>query len=138
MWNNGTTAASFTLSFTVYDASGAAVATGSGAGSVPGGNGVTIWNYTTPISLPGATLWHLVAPPAKPALYRLSTTLTIGGVAVDAQNVTFGVRQTQWVGATGFWLNGVNTKILGTANHQVRRGARAPACGRSDPGSAPH
>ena len=98
---------------------GASVATGSGGGSVPGGNGVTIWNYTTPIALPGATLWHLVAPPAMPALYRLQTTLSIGGVVVDAENVTFGIRQTAWDGATGFWLNGINTKILGTANHQV-------------------
>jgi len=59
-----------------------------------------------------------VDAPLKPALYTLTTQLNVGGVEVDAHNTTFGIRRTAWSNATGFWLNDVNVKILGTANHQ--------------------
>ena len=67
-----------------------------------------------------AALWHLVDLPLVPALYTLTTALSVGGVTVDATNVTFGVRATRWDAATGFYLNGIATKIKGNANHQVR------------------
>ena len=67
--------------------------------------------------MPAARLWH-VAPGVTPALYTFVTTLSVGGVAVDTQNVTFGVRATYWDANTGFWLNGISFKILGNANHQ--------------------
>jgi beta-galactosidase len=118
VWNNATAASSFSLTLTVYDASGAAVGSASGSGSVAGGGGVTTWSPSSPIALPGAALWHLVDAPLKPALYTLAVALSVGGAPVDAQNVTFGIRRTRWSNATGFWLNDVNTKILGTANHQ--------------------
>ncbi len=120
VWNNASSPASaaFTVALTVVDASGAVVATATGSGSVAGAGGVTIWTPSSPLAMPGATLWHLVTLPAKPALYTLVTVLTVGGTAVDATNVTFGVRSTAWDPNTGFWLNGVATKILGNANHQ--------------------
>lgn len=125
VWNNASTAQAFSVALTVFNAAGAAVATSSGSGTVPAGGAVT-WSPPSPVALPGAALWHLVAPPLKPALYTLTTTLTVGGVAVDATNVTFGVRATWWDAATGFYLNGKATKILGNAN--VSGGAPAGGC----------
>jgi hypothetical protein len=127
VWNNGTATSSFSLSLAVYDARGAVVGSASGSGSVAAG-GVTTWAPTSPIALPGAALWHLVEAPLKPALYTLAVSLSIGGDRTDAANVTFGVRRTRWSNATGFWLNDVNTKILGTANHQDFAGVSDPWC----------
>jgi hypothetical protein len=38
---------------------------------------------------------------------------------VDSVNVTFGVRSLRFDASSGFYLNGVATKIFGAANHQV-------------------
>ena len=119
IWNNATSVTAFSVALTVRDASGAVVATASGSGSVLARSNVT-WTPSAPIAIQHAALWHLVDPPLVPALYTLSTTLSVGAVAVDAENVTFGVRTTRWDAATGFYLNGVATKIKGMANHQVR------------------
>lgn len=83
-----------------------------------GRGGVSVWAPATAVAMPQASLWHTVSPPLKPALYTLVTELTVGGRVVDTVSVTFGVRATYWSSATGFWLNGVHTKILGNANHQ--------------------
>lgn len=114
--SNASSATAFSLTLTVTDATGAVVATTGGSGSVPA-NGAVIWAAPA-VTMPNAALWHLVAPPLKPALYRLATTLTVGGVAVDAVNVTFGVRSALFNADRGFALNGVPVKIAGSANHQ--------------------
>ena len=114
--SNATSPRPFNITLRVVDPAGAVVAVQSGAG-IAAPAGVTTWASPN-ISLPAALLWHLVTPPLTPALYTLETTLTVGGVDVDATVVTFGIRHTDWRHETGFWLNGVNTKILGTANHQ--------------------
>lgn len=116
VWSNATQPTAFNVTLRVADPTGAVVATASGGG-VAVAAGVTTWAAPN-VSLPAAQLWHLVAPPLVPALYTLQTALTVGGVTVDSTTVTFGVRLTEWKHDTGFWLNGVNTKILGTANHQ--------------------
>ena len=119
VWNNATTGAqAFTVALTVKDASGAVVGTATGGGTTTGA--VTTWSSAAPIFLPKAALWHLVGLPLVPALYSLAVSLTVGGVAVDAEAVTFGVRTATFDADTGFWLNGLNIKILGNANHQVR------------------
>jgi len=69
------------------------------------------------MTMPSAHLWH-VATGVTPYLYKFATVLSVNGVVVDFQNVTFGVRATYWDAATGFYLNGRSFKILGNANHQ--------------------
>ncbi len=122
VWNNATTATPFSLALSVFSAAGALVATASGSGSAaagaPGAASVTSWAPAAPLALPGAALWHLVDAPLKPALYTLVTSLTVGGTVVHAHNTTFGVRAAAFNASTGFWLNGVSVKIMGTANHQ--------------------
>ena len=125
VWNNATSpaAVAFSIALAVVSSGGAVVATASGSGQVAGG-GVTFWSPSAPLTWSNAALWDLVAPPLAPALYTLVTTLTVGGTAVDAVNVTFGVRRTRWDAANGFFLNdgiltgGKAVKILGNANHQ--------------------
>jgi beta-galactosidase len=120
VWSNASavTPVAFSVALAVVSPAGAVVATASGAGAAPGGGAVTTWAPAAPLALPGAALWHLVDAPLKPALYTLVTTLSVGGAVVQTHNTTFGVRATRWSADTGFWLNGVNTKIKGTANHQ--------------------
>jgi len=117
VWSNSSTSASFSLSVQVVDSNGNVVGTSSGSGSVPPYGNVT-WSPASPISLNSASLWHLVYPPLVPSLYTLVTVLSVNNVPIDMHNVTFGIRETQWRNDTGFWLNGINTKILGSANHQ--------------------
>ena len=120
VWSNATSAspAPFCVALTVRDAAGAAVGAANGCGSAAGGGAVTVWSPAAPIALPGAALWHLVDAPLTPALYTLDVSLTVAGAAVDAATVSFGVRAIKFDAATGFYLNGVATKIKGMANHQ--------------------
>jgi beta-galactosidase len=117
IWSNSTTTQTVAVAVTVMDPSGNVVGTSSGSGKVPAGGNIT-WSPSSPISLPAATLWHLVDLPNKPALYTVTTTLSVGGVVVDNTTVRTGIRATWWSNATGFWLNGQNVKILSNANHQ--------------------
>jgi len=67
--------------------------------------------------LEGAMLWS----PQSPALYEMTVQLwsTDPDSAPDDEvTTTFGVRNVSWSPDTGFFINGVSTKILGTANHQ--------------------
>lgn len=105
------------VALTVVDADGKVAASASGGGSVPA-NGTLVWTPSAPVALPHAALWHLVAPPLRPALYTLAAVVSVGGAPVDALNVTFGVRSAVFDKDTGFHLNGVATKILGFSNHQ--------------------
>ena len=118
VWSNASTPTPFTIAFDIYDAAGQLVGSASGQGTAAP-NAVTVAAPAQPVvTLPGATLWHLVQPPLKPYLYRLVTTLSLAGAPVQAKNTTFGIRRTRWDAATGFYLNDEATKILGTANHQ--------------------
>jgi len=115
--STATSDVSFSLTLTVLGPDGVVAATASGNGTVSNGATVT-WAPASPVLLPQAPLWHLVDPPLAPALHTLEVQLAVGGVPVDAVNVTFGVRLAAFDNATGFWLNGVRTKILGWSNHQ--------------------
>lgn len=68
----------------------------------------------------GANLWS----PRSPALYEMTVQVWTtdpqqGGAAPDDEvTTTFGIRNVSWSPDSGFFINGVPTKILGTANHQ--------------------
>lgn len=59
---------------------------------------------------------HLWSP-SFPYLYRAIGTIRRDGKIIDREVVTFGIRTLEFNGQTGFWLNGVNTKIYGVAEH---------------------
>jgi len=52
-----------------------------------------------------------------PVLYRAKVEAMVGGKAVDAEEVNFGIRDAHFEPNTGFWLNGRNIKVLGVALH---------------------
>lgn len=60
-------------------------------------------------------LWNGVA---DPYLYNASAALPSG----DAVTVHFGCRKIAFKPDTGFWLNGKNVRLVGTARHQDREG----------------
>jgi beta-galactosidase len=117
LWNNGSKASDFALSLEVKDASGKSVVTAQGKGNLPAASS-TEWSPDSAMEMPKASLWHVIDPPNKPALYTLTVSLSVGGTVVDVITERFGVRATSWSNATGFSLNGKPFKILGNANHQ--------------------
>ena len=143
VWSNSSAVQTFSATLLLKDASGNVVGSASGSGSVASG-AKAVWQ-PSPLSIPSASLWHLVNPPNMPSLYTATVELSVGGecalpplltwftspecalfvvrcacagVVVDATTVTFGIRRTAFNAATGFYLNDVPTKITGTANHQ--------------------
>lgn len=71
--------------------------------------------------IPKAQRWSI----ERPYLYRLRTTLSVGGSIVDGDEVTFGVRTIHFDPERGFFLNGEHVKLLGTCNHQDHAGVGA-------------
>ena len=53
----------------------------------------------------------------NPALYKAVTKILIDKIVTDEITTTFGIRETRFDAATGFWLNGKNLKIKGVCLH---------------------
>lgn len=66
------------------------------------------------LALPKAELWSC----ERPYLYRLRTSVMVGGKTVDQITTDFGVRTIRFDANLGFFLNGKSVKIKGTCNHQ--------------------
>ena len=58
----------------------------------------------------------------RPTLYRVETRLLRDGKAIDARAARIGFREIRFDAATGFYLNGVATKIKGVCVHQDHAG----------------
>ncbi len=63
-------------------------------------------------------LWSLETP----HLYTLVSEILVGGVVVDRDTCTFGIRTIRFDATLGFFLNGKPVKIKGTCNHQDHAG----------------
>ena len=72
------------------------------------------------VSIPVAApqLWSV----DQPILYRVETRLLRDGKAIDARATRIGFREIRFDAATGFYLNGVATKIKGVCVHQDHAG----------------
>jgi beta-galactosidase len=66
------------------------------------------------IALANARRWDIKDPVLHRAIVRV---IGEGGAEVDRDEVTFGIRDARFDAATGFWLNGRNIKLKGTALH---------------------
>ena len=82
---------------------------GEQSAAVQGGKAVTVF------ALNPVHLWDGVA---DPYLYSVAAALPSG----DAVAVQFGCRKIEFRPDTGFWLNGKNVRLVGTARHQDRAG----------------
>ena len=76
---------------------------------VQGGKAVAVFH------IENVHLWNGVA---DPYLYSVAAALPSG----DAVAVNFGCRKIDFKPDTGFWLNGKNVRLVGTARHQDRAG----------------
>ena len=108
--NAGTSAASVLVTSTLLDAKGQPVATARQTVTVPVGADATA-TLTLPIKRP--TLWSV----DKPYLYRLRTTLAVGGQPTDEVSEEVGVRTIRFDANHGFFLNGKNLQLKGVCIH---------------------
>ena len=72
------------------------------------------FDFQQSLELPGADLWSC----EHPNLYRLRTSVLVGGETADEIITSFGVRTIRFDVNRGFFLNGKPVKIKGTCNHQ--------------------
>ncbi|HEX6045362.1 MAG TPA: glycoside hydrolase family 2 TIM barrel-domain containing protein [Pyrinomonadaceae bacterium] len=94
--------------------------------TVLGPDGRTVQSVTTkPVSANSTTPFSqllTVTNPQRwdldhPAMYQLTVKVIVGGSVVDEETVPFGIREFRFDAATGFWLNGRNSKIKGVCLH---------------------
>lgn len=116
-------ASQVSVSFVLIAADGVTVvATGTGSGS---GNANISSNY---INIPNAELWSV----ARPYLYTLAITVSVGGSVVDAVNETVGIRNIAWDAAQGLFINSQPVKMRGGCNHESFTGVGAALPERID------
>ncbi len=69
-------------------------------------------------SVDSPALWS----PESPQLYKLVTTVEVGGKIVDRKDTEFGIRTLAFDANKGFLLNGSHYEIYGACNHQDMAG----------------
>jgi beta-galactosidase len=70
------------------------------------------------VTIPSPRLWS----PESPSLYRVVTTISAAGAALDRVETTFGIRTFAFDANRGFLLNGAPYTLKGTSNHQDHAG----------------
>jgi beta-galactosidase len=114
--NEGGQPAAVRVRWTIRDATGAVVAQAETPAQAVAQGGSTSFAATT--TLPHAELWS----PATPHLYTATVSVEAGGMTLDTDTVSFGIRTAAFDAAKGFSLNGTPMKIQGTCNHQDHAG----------------
>jgi beta-galactosidase len=67
----------------------------------------------TELKVENPKLWS----PDTPYLYRVVSRLILKNKVIDEVQTNLGVRFIEWKTASGFWLNGKSTKLLGVSEH---------------------
>ncbi|MGI4020871.1 MAG: glycoside hydrolase family 2 TIM barrel-domain containing protein [Janthinobacterium lividum] len=108
--NEAAAANEITLQTLLIDPSGKTVKSTETKQTVAAGKTVEA-NHEIEVNNP--QLWNL----EQPNLYRAVTKIISNGKTVDTQTTTFGIRDSKFEAATGYWLNGKNIKIKGVCLH---------------------
>ena len=108
--NESAAAGAITVSTTITDPSGKVVKTVETNQSIQSGKTGTV-NQSLEVLSP--QLWDT----NNPNLYRATTQIKSGKATIDEQSTTFGIRDSKFEAATGYWLNGKNIKIKGVCLH---------------------
>lgn len=108
--NNTTTAGEYTIETSILSPTGAIVKTITGKQSVPAGATRELQQTT---DLDNPSLWSLESP----VLYHAVSRIRSGKTLLDEYTTTFGIRDSRFDAATGFWLNGKNIKLKGVCLH---------------------
>ena len=78
-----------------------------------------------PVKLESKISSPVLWSPESPSLYKLVTTVSVGGKTVDRQETAFGIRTVGFDPTNGFLLNGKHYELYGTCNHQDMAGVGA-------------
>ncbi|RYE10298.1 MAG: glycoside hydrolase family 2 protein, partial [Sphingobacteriaceae bacterium] len=70
-------------------------------------------NVNQDLEISNPKLWDL----EQPNLYHAVTKIISNGKTLDDETTTFGIRDSKFEAATGYWLNGKNIKIKGVCLH---------------------
>jgi beta-galactosidase len=108
--NNSLESASIKVVHELIDASGKTVASASKTGKVNAGSP---GDFSQTMKLKSPQLWSIESP----YLYTLKTSVFKGSEMVDESSFKAGIRTLAFDPNTGFFLNGVNTKIKGVCLH---------------------
>jgi beta-galactosidase len=65
------------------------------------------------VEISNPKLWNI----DEPNLYTATTKLYAGKTLIDNQTLPFGIRKSEFIAESGFWLNGKNLKIKGVCLH---------------------
>jgi beta-galactosidase len=117
--NEGTNTATFDVEQTIVDADGKTVAQGR-VKEVR----LESWDngeFSCGLEVANPKLWSI----EMPSLYKLVTTIRVGGTVVDRCETSFGIRSIRFDPDRGFFLNGRRVELKGSNNHQDHAGVGA-------------
>ena len=108
--NASASANSIVVETTVFDPAGNAVKSNESKQTIAAGTSLTIKQS---LELAAPQLWDI----NQPNLYRAVTKVQSAKSVIDEQTNIFGIRDSKFEAATGYWLNGKNIKINGACIH---------------------
>jgi len=108
--NESSTSYSIALETTILDPKGKIVKACESKQSVPAGKSISI---SQSIEVANPLPWNL----DQPNLYKAITRIKSNKNVIDEQSNSFGIRESKFEAATGYWLNGKNIKIKGVCLH---------------------
>ena len=108
--NESSMNADLTIETTILSPAGTAVKTITTRQAIPAG---TAKEITQEAKLANPVQWSIDTP----SLYSAVTRLRAGKTLLDEYTTVFGIRDSRFEAATGYWLNGRNIKIKGVCLH---------------------
>jgi beta-galactosidase len=108
--NESSSSNSIVLETTILDPSGKTVRSLESKQSIPSGKSVTV-NQSLDVTNP--LLWDI----DRPILYKAISRIRSDRNTIDEQLSFFGIRDSKFDAASGYWLNGKNIKIKGVCLH---------------------
>ena len=108
--DNKASAGDYKLKIEIADATGKVVKTAEITKNIAANvNGL----FSQDIEISNPKLWNVETP----NLYTATTKLYSGKTLIDNQTTTFGIKKSEFIAETGFWLNGKNIKLYGVCLH---------------------
>ena len=108
--NESASASSIVLETTIFDPSGKILKSAESKQTIAAGKSAII-NQSLDVQSP--QLWSI----DQPSLYKAITKIKTVKNTIDDQTNIFGIRDSKFEAATGYWLNGKNIKIKGVCLH---------------------
>jgi beta-galactosidase len=108
--NESSSAKSIIINNTIFNPDGKSVFIVVSKENIPAGKEITV---SQSVALKNPRMWDLDSP----SLYNAVTSVSSGAKTLDEVTSYFGLRESRFDAATGYWLNGRNIKIKGVCLH---------------------